>query len=495
VKSSSPKRNLATRIRDPKIQTIILFLILAFYFLFKNLYFALNIGAGISPDETTWFGKCLVFSKFFFLPTDSSDSYEYGLVTHIPYLYFWLMGKVIPLNIFDVSDLIFLRCINICIGLATLWFAWKTIVMLTESNITRLLFIVMCTNTLMLTFLNSFVSYDNLVMFFAVSSLYFLFSYFENRRVSHLLLCICLVLAGCLTKLSFLPYAVLIFLAFLLKEYNRLAPLMVEFKSCFLFKSARRSALMAMFLFLLFLNIDLHGGNLINFGSLSAPAIEVVGLENAMKYRMFARGYVVRQFKENNLSLKEANQLATNTIKNRGDRASALSLLKLAAAEKDQKRKNRMDRFHYAFPWIELNMSRAFGVAGHKAMLKTGTSLVPYMFIFLLGAALMIRKFRMSDMSGNALILLLILVGYALVLMQSVNYKTYYSSGTIYLALSGRYMFPVLYAGYALLAYYLTNFKSTILNMVAAIIVAAVFIAGDFPWFLSRVTDSWYFPG
>jgi hypothetical protein len=252
---------------------------------------------------------------------------------------------------------------------------------------------------------------------------------------------------------------------------------------------------MALCLFFLTLNIDLHGGNIINFNSLSAPPIEVVGLENAMQYRIFARGYVVGQFNKNILSLKEAGQMADKYIKHKGDRASALGLLRFAATEKKQKSISRMDRFHYTFPWIDLNMSRAFGIAGHRVMLKTGASLVPYMLIFLLGAALMIRQFRLNDMKGNAVILLVILIGYALVLMQYVNYKTYYSYGTIYLALTGRYLFPVLYSGYALLAYYLTNFKSTKFNMLVATIVTAVFIAGDFPWFLRHVTSGWYFPG
>ena len=125
----------------------------------------MNIGANISPDEITWLGRSLVFSKFLFLPTDSPATYEYGLVTHSPYLYTWLMGKFIHLNVFAVSDLVFLRCVNICISLASLWFGWKTITLLTDKNITRLLFMVLCTNTLMLTFLSSFISYDNLVIF------------------------------------------------------------------------------------------------------------------------------------------------------------------------------------------------------------------------------------------------------------------------------------------------------------------------------------------
>ena len=183
--------------------------------------------------------------------------------------------------------------------------------------------------------------------------------------------------------------------------------------------------------------------------------------------------------------------MAAMSIKHEGDRNGAFYLLNVAAQEKSQQNPYRIDRFSYAFPWLKLMLSKTFGIMGHKSMEKTGASLVPYMLIFLLAIALMIRRFRLSDMNGNAVVLLVLWVGYALVLMQYVNYSAYNKSGAIVLALQGRYLFPVIYAGYALLAYYLTSFKSTRVNMLVASGVAAIFIIGEFPWFLSHVTESW----
>ncbi len=495
MQSLALNKNATDKIRDPDKLTIILFSLLSLYFLGKTLYFALNIGINISPDEITWFGRSLVFSKFFFLPTDSPSTYEFGLVTHNPYLYTWLMGKLVHLNFFALSDLIFLRCMNICIGLGTLWFGWKTILMLTDKNTTRLLFVVLCTNTLMLSFLNSFVSYDNLVNFFAVTSLYFLLSYFQHKTISHFLICVLLLLAGCLTKLSFLPFAVLVFIVFMLKEFRGLGELTTELKSCFLFKDTQRTALMALCLFLLALNLDLYLGNVIKYKSISPSPEAVIGLENAMQNRVFARGHIVSLFKENKLTLTDARRMAAAKIKHEGDRYGTFLLLNQAAKEKQQNNPLRFDRFHYAFPWLDLAMSKTFGIMGHKGMEKTGTSLIPYLLIFLLAAGLMIRKFELSDMNGNAVLLLAIFVGYTLVIMQYVNYNAYNKSGVIVLALQGRYLFPVIYAGYALAAYYLTSFKPPRLNIVVATIVAAVFVLGEFPWFLRHVTPDWYFVG
>ena len=129
---------------------------------------------------------------------------------------------------------------------------------------------------------------------------------------------------------------------------------------------------------------------------------------------------------------------------------------------------------------------------GHKSLIKTSMSLVPYMLIFIFAGVLMIRKFEFSDMNGNATVLLIIIIGYTLVIMQYVNYKNYYSSGVWDFALAGRYLFPVIYAGYALLANYLTSFRSARLNTIVAISVAIVFIAGEFPWYLGHVSADWF---
>ena len=171
---------LPEEVRNSNTQVTILISVLFLYFLGKMIFLALNIGTNISPDEITWIGLSHVFSKTFFLPTNTPESYQFGLITHVPYLYPWLMGKVLHLNFFNISDLVFLRLVNVCIGMSTLWLGWKSISLLTQSTITRVLFIVLCTNTLMLTFLNSFVSYDNLVNFLAAAALYFLIAFLKS---------------------------------------------------------------------------------------------------------------------------------------------------------------------------------------------------------------------------------------------------------------------------------------------------------------------------
>ena len=123
------------------------------YFAAKAIYFASSIGENIFPDEISWFGISEIFSRSVLFPADSPETYQFGLVTRVPNLYFFLMGKLLFLNIFPVSDLIFLRYANVCISLLTVWFGWKLIRLLVVEITVRLLFVALITNTLMFTFI------------------------------------------------------------------------------------------------------------------------------------------------------------------------------------------------------------------------------------------------------------------------------------------------------------------------------------------------------
>jgi hypothetical protein len=70
------------------------------YFGMRLVFFALDISSYIPPDEVTHAGISKVFSKVFLLPANSPETYEFGLVTNIPWLYYWFMGKLLHLNIF-----------------------------------------------------------------------------------------------------------------------------------------------------------------------------------------------------------------------------------------------------------------------------------------------------------------------------------------------------------------------------------------------------------
>lgn len=166
-------------------------------------FFALTVAPDVSPDEVTHFGIAKIYSEVFFLPENSPRSYEYGLVTNIPYLYYWTMGKLLAVNIFGFPDLIFLRFLNIPFAFATVCFALCIMRFLTDDLLTQILLVIVMTNTLMFSFLSAFVSYDNLTNLLAVMAVYYLLAFFKDRSVNMLLASFLCQLAGCLTKINF----------------------------------------------------------------------------------------------------------------------------------------------------------------------------------------------------------------------------------------------------------------------------------------------------
>jgi hypothetical protein len=198
------------------------------YFAGKALFFALTIGPDIVPDETTHFGKCLIFAKSLWLPDDSPETYHLGLIGHTANLYYFLMGKLLVVNFTPLSDLLFLRLINVLMGVATVWLAQRWVRLFNLGKLAELLFLIMLTNTLMFTFLTAGVSRDNLVNLLAVATLFSLFSWFNSRELRHLLLFVSWICLGVMTKTTFFPFAAATILVFLVHDRRSLMVLAGE---------------------------------------------------------------------------------------------------------------------------------------------------------------------------------------------------------------------------------------------------------------------------
>lgn len=245
------------------------------YFGLRLLYFAINISPYIPPDEVTHFGVCTIFSKAFLLPDNSPESYQYGLVTNIPWLYFWMMGKLLHFNFFGVSDLVFLRVLNIPIAFATVYYVWRLLRLFTQDRLTEIVVVVAMTNTLMFSFLSASVSYDNLTNLLAAMSTYYLFAFFKERSGNMLAASVIALLAGCLTKITFLPLAVLLGILFVVREIKHISSIPSAVKGYFKTSDRQVIALLVGVLLTLALNIHLYGGNYLKYGVVT-PAMETV---------------------------------------------------------------------------------------------------------------------------------------------------------------------------------------------------------------------------
>jgi len=479
---------------DTKAWTPVALAGLLAYFTSKALYFAFHINAAIFPDEVTWVGISEIFSSSLLPPADSPESHQFGLITHTPILYFFVMGRFLNMNFLPLSDLMFLRCMNVCLMVVTIWYGWKLSGLLNLATVARVLSIALLTNTMMFTFMAAAVSYDNLTTLFAVLSLYFLVFFLQQGRQHHFLLASAALLLGCLTKYTLIPYALLLVLVTLHHQWRNLSRIPAALVGIFSSRRAVDLVLAVVCLLVLGANLRLYLGNWLEFGRLIPRADQVLTTDQALRFRLFARSHIVAQFKRGEVSLEEARKMVLEHVQHEGDRDDAFRLLERAARDKADKRPHqRLDRFRYAFVWIDVMANRLYGVAAHRLLPRVGYELVPYHLIIMVAVLMMIRTFSPGDMQGMAPYLFFIVGGYVLILMQVQNYGSYRYSGTPHLAITGRYLFPVIAPGYVLLSHYLLNSSRKWWVWGAGGATAAFFIYGEFPWFLQRASRAWFF--
>ena len=84
--------------------------------------------------------------------------------------------------------------------------------------------------------------------------------------------------------------------------------------------------------------------------------------------------------------------------------------------------------------------------------------------------------------------------GYALVLMQLVNYPIYRATGLVQEAVQGRYLFPVIVPLVGALCASGLALLPERARLPVAVAVAAAFVALDFPYLLANADAAWFDP-
>jgi hypothetical protein len=455
------------------------------------MFFALRIRERVFPDEASWFAISRVFSRAAWLPVDSPESYPFGLVTHLPNLYFFLMGKALLLNILPLNDLIFLRLVNVGIALLTVYFAWRLARALGTSPAVRALFLVMLTNTVMFTFVSGAINNDNLSSLLAVLALYSQVRFFQGRSVGHGLLCTLSLLAGTLTKSVFLPYAAALVLVALVHERGRLLGIVRAWPVRRIAFRWQETLLALLCLLALGANLLLYGGNKLRYGVLLPSMDKVLPVENCLQNRLFARDYVVREFKSGRLAMLDAQRLALR-IREPGDRASAWSQLAEAESTRNQGPQPVMGRWRYAREWVEVIVARTYSVAAHLSLFKYESAFYPFYALFALAGLIGLCRFQTLMLPGMAGVGFVALF-HTVFLMQVVGYMMYSGSGFSGVATTGRYMFPALAAIYLVTAHALLARMPRWWQVVVGVSVGLFFVWGEFPWFVRQAGAEWYF--
>jgi hypothetical protein len=461
------------------------------YFGLRLLFLALNVSPFAPPDEVTHAGLCKIFASVFLLPDNSSQTYEFGLVTNSPWLYYWSMGKLLHLNIFGLPDLVFLRLLNIPLAFGTVLFAWRTLLLLTDDRLIQLLLVVVMTNTAMFSLLSASVSYDNLTNLLAAMAIYYLFAFFKERSEGLLAASILCQLAGCLTKVTFLPLVLGLGLLFLIHESRNLGGLPASVRHYLQTLNLRGwISILAIFV-ALGMNLNLYGRNYLNYGVLYPSMQQVLSPETAMQYRLAARGLIFNQYREGKISYMDALLLA-GEIKHPGDKSDTFYLL--MNYENLKRNPNLwMTPFQYLKVWFESVAATIFGIKAHLPMYKDSRYLIPIYLLFAFSLSGFIARWRPGQSGWLPPCLALIAGYYAGFLLYRVNYDNYLNYGVPGITLQGRYLFPIMGPFYVLLCIYLLRlFRSDYIRISLALATAILFIAYDFPWFLAHATPNWY---
>jgi hypothetical protein len=463
------------------------------YFGLRLLFFSTTISPYIPPDEQTHFALSTIFSKVFFLPENSPATYEFGLVTNIPWLYYWTMGKLLPLNLFGIPDLLFLRLLNIPFAFATVYFVWRMLRLLTDDRLSQILLIVAMTNTVMFTFLSAFVSYDNLTNLLAAMAVYYLLAFFKNRSPDLLAASFLCQMAGSLSKSSFLPLILVLNMLLILHEFKNIRALPATLQSWFKTADWRQVVLVVGIFISLTFNIQLYGGNYYHYRNLAPEMSDVLSPDKAMQNRLAARNMIFTQYKEGRISREEAVAM-TSQIRHPGDRADAIFLIE----NYNDLKNNRFELIGpmaYAAFWVQQMSAGIFGIFGHLQMANRGPTMWPFTVLIALSVLAILVQWRPRDIAWLPSHLMVITAFYAIFLMYFVNYQGYLFYGALGMALQGRYIFPVIGPIYVLSSFYLPRlFPSRYGRLGSAVTTAIIFIASDFPFFLFYVTSDWFVP-
>jgi len=461
------------------------------YFCVRLVYFSLTISSAVPPDEVSHVGLCKIFSKVFLLPLNSSETYEFGLVTNTTWFYYWVMGKMLHLNFFGISELVFLRLLNIPIAFGTVWYALRLLRLITSDRLAQLLLLVAITNTAMFSFLSASVSPDNLANLLAAMAVYYLLAFFKVRSGHLLAAAILCQLAGCLTKSSFLALLPVLSLLFLIHEGRNLRHFPAALRGYFE-STGYKAWLAALMILIAFgLNLQLHAADYLKYGSLTPKMSDVIPVEKAVENRIAARENIFRLYTEEKITYMEA-LVMTGEIKHPGDKADTFFLL----MNYENLKRNPslwMSLPQYVIVWFEGVTGSIFGIKAHQPMFKGFNYLVPFYVVMALAILAFLIRWRPRESGWLSPCLAVIVCFYVVFIMYRINFGSYLYYGTPGITLQGRYLFPVIAPVYVLMCHYLLIlFRAEYLRLTVALATALLFVASDFPYFLMHATPKWF---
>lgn len=295
-KQQGKKQPLLVRIASHNLffwSTVFLFALNALWIAFSAVYPMLF-------DEEFHVGIIEVYSHQLspFITSQAAETVFHGDLTRsASYLFHWLMSfpyRFIALFTSDLAiQVIFLRVINICFVIISLWLFRKTLLLGGFSRALSNLSVFFFTLIPLVPFTAAHINYDNLIMIFTAGIFYAALKSVKksSQQAAWVIAVITIGFLGSLTKFTFLPVfaATLLFMAInVWKQYGKHAPAKL-FKQ---YKNLSKPA--AIFLTIIAiistgLFMERYGGNVIQYRSLEPKCDRIHSKELCSQYNIWDR--------------------------------------------------------------------------------------------------------------------------------------------------------------------------------------------------------------
>lgn len=434
----------------------ILLLLLLLIFTILITFLAIKLKMGLSPDSSYHLDVSKAYSTTLEIPDNTVDTYRYRDITRIAYLYYWINGRILNINNGLINDIILLRLVNVFYSVLTVCGVFLLSKEIIKKKFGRLLPLFFLTNTLMFVFLSSSINYDNLANLFSVLSILFFVKFIKSKLDFKFLLLMLLTLClGCLTKYTILPLAFILVILSIIDIYSKRDIFEnVQFKKHLL--------LILPILFFGFLNIQLYGVNLIKYGEIEPNCEQILTHEQCLTNGVYYRDNVTFNERE---------------IEGIGDTVGLI-----LSSE-------RLDPIRYFFKWLPNLTSKIFGIMADKSLYMP--TIFNYLYISALSIGFGFGIIKWKNWKKVDKYLLTIFLFYISILFFFQNYSMYLRFNHYYLALQGRYIFPVISIMYILFSKSFLFIKKDWIRYLILIPIIILFIYGCIPFFFSNVPSWW----
>ena len=436
-----------------KIALIFIFLV----FLFVCIYLAFNIKMGVSPDSYYHLRVSQAYSTTLGIPPNTPQTYKWRDITRIPYLYFWINGRILNINDGVIDEVVLLRIINVIYSLGTVYVMYLLSKEIFKDKWKRVLPVFFLTHTLMFVFLSSSINYDNLANLLSTLSIYFFVKFVKKEGIDlkYLLLMLLSLCIGALTKSTVLPVA----LVLVILSAVEIAKRKDKVKKI---KAGKELLLLVPVAIFAFLNLSLYGGNLLKYKALEPSCTQILTHEQCLENGVYYRNKVDYSATSIDGPLDVFNMII------KGERIGPV---------------------RYFFRWFPDLMSKIFGIMGDSSLYLPSYLTALFILFFLVGSVLII--FNKEKLTKIDKYLITTLLFYTAILFFTQNYSMYLTYNHYYLGLQGRYIFPVISIIYILLTKSFFFIKNKKLRNIVLISFSILLIYSCNIYLFLNLPDSW----